>query len=129
MSEAISRANGKRYGRRQGGLQRARGVGKRDPEEIFKLMFASKASRLGTSEIDKCLRPFVSSRYQAPPLNAVNKLVSSFADWVDGMHTYRHAQGVEDPSPPPLDVALLIMGEGSSFLRWLIELDSTQAQV
>jgi hypothetical protein len=98
-------------------------------EEVFRLMFASKASRLGTSEIDKCLRPFVSSRYQAPALNAVNKLVSSFADWVDGMHTYRHAQGVEDPSPPPLDVALLIMGEGSSFLRWLIELDSTQTQV
>jgi len=52
-------------------------------------------------------------------------MASSFADWVDGMHTYRHAAGMPEPAPPPFDLAVVIIGQGAAHLRWLISLDAS----
>lgn len=44
-------------------------------------------------------------------------------EWVDGMHNYRHGQDVPDPVAPPMDLAVYIFSSGTSFLRWLVEID------
>ena len=54
-------------------------------------------------------------------------MIHSFADWVDACHNYRHEEGVEEPSQPPLDLAIELIGVGSGFLWWLISAD-TQTQ-
>jgi hypothetical protein len=52
-----------------------------------------------------------------------------FADWVDACHNYRHEDGIEEPSQPPIELAVELIGVGGSFLRWLIWMDTaTQAK-
>lgn len=53
----------------------------------------------------------------------VSKMFDSFALWVDGIHLYRHGQDDDQPVRPPIDLAVYILSSGSSFLRWLIELN------
>jgi len=50
-------------------------------------------------------------------------MFDSFALWVNGIHLYRHGQDDAQPVRPPIDLAIYIMSSGSSFLRWLIELN------
>jgi hypothetical protein len=69
-------------------------------EDVFKQMFPGKAKLLGSTEIEKHLRPLVGEAYGGPTKAVASKMVSSFADWVDGMHTYRHAVGGMEPAPP-----------------------------
>jgi len=54
---------------------------------------------------------------------AVSAMFDSFALWVNGIHLYRHGQDDAQPVRPPIDLAIYIMSSGSSFLRWLIELN------
>ena len=93
-------------------------------ENVFKLMFPDKVKRLGQEEIDRNLRSLVKSFYGKPESDAANLMLSSFADWVNGMHIYRHAPGTEEPSPPPLELAVAIIDSGAAFLRWLIVIDA-----
>jgi len=53
----------------------------------------------------------------------VGHLFDGFAEWVDGMHNYRHGQDATEPVAPPLDLAVYIISSGTSFLRWLVEID------
>ncbi len=55
----------------------------------------------------------------------VNHLFNGFAEWVDGMHNYRHGQDDPEPVAPPMDLAVYIFSSGTSFLRWLVEIDKT----
>ena len=63
--------------------------------------------------------------YGANPtaLRAAGKVINAFGDWVDACHNYRHEEGVEEPSQPPIDLAVSLISMGSSQLRWLISLD------
>ena len=56
-------------------------------------------------------------------INSVAKVVESFADWVDGIHFYRHGQKYEEIVKPPLDFTVLIISTGSAYLRWLLEVN------
>ena len=93
-------------------------------ENVFKLMLGPNVLRLTEKEIDKHLRPIILTRYEGRSKEAARKMLSSFGDWVDGMHFYRHAPGSPEPSPPPIDLAVAIIDSGAAFLRWLIEIDS-----
>lgn len=53
----------------------------------------------------------------------VTHLFDGFAEWVDGMHNYRHGQDSPEPVAPPMDLAVYIFSSGTSFLRWLVEID------
>jgi len=96
-------------------------------EILFKLM-CTGASRLGSSEINSHLRPLVDRLHSTDAVaqRAAAKMVSSLADWVEGVHFYRHGQAVEEPAPPPLSLTLLTISTGAGFLRWLAELDGLQ---
>lgn len=93
-------------------------------ENVFKLMAGGKAARLGASEIDQHLAPMVRARYQGPALNYAQRMLAAFKEWTNSAHQYRHAPGTEEPSPPPLELAILAVSTGSNFLRWLLDVDA-----
>ena len=57
-----------------------------------------------------------------------DKMFASLVDWIDGLHFYRHGQGVEEPVAPPLDMAIFAISSGTSYLRWLVEIDARSKQ-
>ncbi|MCK1525619.1 hypothetical protein [Bradyrhizobium sp. 17] len=93
-------------------------------ESIFKLMFP-KAVKLTSADIIKNLGSASQSLYASDAVaqRAASKMVGSFADWVDACHNYRHEHGVEEPSQPPLDLAIEIVSAGAGFVRWLVQFD------
>ena len=93
-------------------------------EGLFRLMFPA-SPRLTSTEVETRLRPVLRRVYAADAtgLRAAQALASSFRDWVDATHNYRHEPGSEEPAEPPLAVAILAISNGAAFLRWLVELD------
>lgn len=66
---------------------------------------------------DKCLQAFTGDE---TALKAVPQLFYGFAQWVHGIHNYRHGQASEEPVAPTEEIAIYVLSSGSSFLRWLI---------
>jgi hypothetical protein len=93
-------------------------------ECVYKLMHP-RASKLAAADAIKSLQATVQTLYVANPtaLRAANKAVNAFGDWIEACHNYRHEEGVEEPSQPPIDLAVSLISMGSSQLRWLISLD------
>lgn len=52
------------------------------------------------------------------------ELFEGFAHWVDALHNYRHGQDSEEPVAPSEGVSIYVLSSGSSFLRWLAEINS-----
>lgn len=90
-------------------------------ETVFRLLLPD-AKLLGSSEVEKRLRPMVLDRYEGNARNAASKQVGALKEWVEGAHPYRHGQGVEETDNPPLDVAVLMVSAGAGFVRWLAQL-------
>ena len=97
-------------------------------ENVFKLITGPSVLRLGAGEVNKHLRPRAQRVYAATARFAVSHMLSAFADWIDGAHHYRHAPGTEEPDPPPLELAVIMVSIAASYLRWLIELDQVEMQ-
>ncbi len=55
-------------------------------------------------------------------------MLTSFKDWVDAAHFYRHEEGAEEVAQPPLQLAIYIVSSGTTHLRWLAELDAQTQQ-
>jgi hypothetical protein len=93
-------------------------------EGLFRLMFAS-AHQLNSDAVETNLTPLVRKLYGADiiAVRAATKQIASLKDWVDASHNYRHEPGSEEPVQPPIDLAILAIANGTSFLRWLIGLD------
>jgi hypothetical protein len=96
-------------------------------EEVFKLMFPA-VDRLVAGNVRNHLKPENSVSTQSAK-TASQEMANSFAKWVAACQQYRHApgevhQGGESPAAPPLDLAIVMMSNGTSFLRWLISLES-----
>ena len=92
-------------------------------ENVFILTLGPKVNRLTRGHIENHLKPLVESQYDGRDKLVAERMQASFSDWVDGVHNYRHAPGVPDPSPPPLELAVAIIDTGTAYLRWLIEID------
>jgi hypothetical protein len=71
------------------------------------------------------MEPRVQKLYAADPVATMAgaRLAQSFADWVDAAHPYRHGQKSEEPVEPPEELAVLLVSQGASFVRWLVDLD------
>jgi hypothetical protein len=50
-------------------------------------------------------------------------VVEGFADWVNAAHPYRHGHEAEMPVHPPLELAILLVSQAASFIRWLADVD------
>lgn len=91
-------------------------------ETIVKLMLP--VSRLGAAEVKKELSAKALHGLDGAENHATSRMLASLAEWTNAAHQYRHAQGTEQPALPSMDFAVLMMGTGATFLRWLITLDS-----
>jgi hypothetical protein len=93
-------------------------------EVVFKLLLPS-SPRLTASDAD-ALGPLVQKALagDAAAQSASAKMLSAFKDWVNVAHVYRHEQGQEEPTQPPIALAISILSVGSTYLRWLAETDS-----
>lgn len=93
-------------------------------EGLFRLMFPN-AHQLSSSEVAKYLRPLVDQRIsdKRPALQVTLKQLEAFKDWIDAAHFYRHESGTEEPAQPPLELAILMVSQAASYLRWLQQFD------
>ena len=51
------------------------------------------------------------------------KLLNGFKEWIDAAHFYRHEEGRTEPGQPEGELALLLISEGLSYVRWLAAID------
>jgi hypothetical protein len=77
-------------------------------ESVFRLVLPN-APRLGAAELDG-LTPLIQRIYAQDDTarRSSAKMLSSFKDWVDAAHFYRHEEGVEEVAQPPLGLARII---------------------
>ena len=92
-------------------------------ENLFKLM--TEKPRLDKrSAIDELGR-LIQRIYVGHPTmqRSSMQILHSFAGGVDAAHHYRHEEGAEEPSQPDEELAIVLISEGMSFVRWLAALD------
>ncbi|MCB1331121.1 MAG: hypothetical protein KDK28_17475 [Maritimibacter sp.] len=94
-------------------------------ENLFRLAFPT-AHQLGKGELNKHLKPAVDKKYSGanPDIHAAQKQFSQYVNWVEGAHFYRHESGTEEPTQPPLEVAIHYFSTGTAWLRWLQSFDT-----
>jgi len=94
-------------------------------EILYKhIVKAEGKDRLNSMGVQKKLRPILQQSLVNNQVasKAVDHLMDGLCDWIDAGHMYRHGQKLEEPSPPPLDYAVLFISQGSSYLRYLLPL-------
>lgn len=91
-------------------------------ENLIKLWFPDRVSRLGASEVEKIVKPVVLANRVGADRESANLLLNSFVQWINAAHQYRHASGTEQISPPPLNSTIVFLSTGAAYLRWLIQI-------
>lgn len=92
-------------------------------ENTFKLMYC--VPRLDAKTAGERIGRDQQSLYDGYPTSqqASAKTLEGFKQWVNAAHFYRHEQGVEEPNQPVAELAILLVSQGLSFVRWLTVLD------
>lgn len=62
----------------------------------------------------------------ATALKVIDSIFDGFGKWIDGIHNYRHGQGLPEPVAPSVGFAVFVLSSGASYLRWLVEIDTLQ---
>lgn len=90
---------------------------------LFKLMYG--VPRLDGKAAGEKLGPDQQSLYEGHPVqqSVSSKMLEAFKDWINAAHFYRHEQGVSTPNQPSEEVAVLMVSQGLSFVRWLAQID------
>ena len=93
--------------------------------EILAKLMQPKAARLDKQVIES-IRDQAKASYDGDKTasSVADKMFAGFVDWMNGLHYYRHGQGVEETVMPPLDMAIFAISSGTGYLRWLIEIDA-----
>lgn len=92
-------------------------------ENLFKLMYS--VPRLDARSAGDKIGKSTQSLYEGYPTqqSASAKLLESYKDWINAAHFYRHEEGVEEPNQPSEELAILVVSQGLSFVRWLAGID------
>lgn len=92
-------------------------------ENLFKLMYGG--SRLDAKSVAAKLAAAQQRLYEGHPtmLASSAKLLNGFKEWIDAAHFYRHEEGRTEPGQPESELALLLISEGLSYVRWLAIID------
>lgn len=94
-------------------------------ETLFKILFAeNNISRISRPEILKRFNPIIEAKYRGHDraINSSKGMLESFSKWMDAAQQYRHGQKDKEHSPPPSELAALLVSQGASFMRWMVEL-------
>jgi hypothetical protein len=51
----------------------------------------------------------------------LDKTMQGAADWVDGLHFYRHGQGTQEPIAPSPELAVHALSTGAALLRLWVQ--------
>lgn len=83
------------------------------------------ASNLNKWVAENKLKQLAQEAYKNDPtaVKVVESVFDGFGKWIDGMHNYRHGQGLPDPVAPSVGFAVFVLSSGASYLRWLVEID------
>lgn len=92
-------------------------------ENTFKLMH--DVPRLDAKSVGERIGRDQQRLYSEHPIlqSVSQKTLESFKQWINAVHFYRHEQGIEIPNQPTSEVAILLISQGLSFVRWLAVLD------
>jgi hypothetical protein len=93
-------------------------------EILAKLIAGGRIARLGPPEVEQVLKPLARAAYgsDAVASDAANQLLNGLSDWINAAQPYRHGQAVQEPTAPPIELAVSMLSMGATYLRWLIEL-------
>jgi hypothetical protein len=93
--------------------------------EIMTKFISDSGKGLVAKFVKTELEPLIQKLYAKDPEAQRSSLsaAQSFADWVDAVHVYRHGHGKEWATVPPVELTILLISQGASFIRWLVELD------
>ena len=95
-------------------------------ENVFKQAFG--AQRLASHLIDQHLRPAVAALpWNQEAQEAGDLMCDALKNWATAAHKYRHEIGRPDPHQPPVDLAVLMLSQGTAFVRWLVVVDEVAA--
>jgi hypothetical protein len=93
-------------------------------ETAFKVVAGTNRD-LTQANIAAELTPLVNRRFpDGEPVakGAAAQTLESLKDWTNACHKYRHGHGAEEPVEPPLDLAIVLVGNGLNFARWIASL-------
>lgn len=92
-------------------------------ENLFKLMF--DAHRLDQRGAQDNIGRLLQANYANHPTmqRSSAQILKSFGGWIDAAHHYRHEEGAEELSQPADELAIVLISEGMSFVRWLVAID------
>lgn len=92
-------------------------------ENLFKLMF--DVHRLDARSAKEKIGRLLQENYENHPTmqRSSAQILKSFEGWIDAAHHYRHEEGAEEPSQPAEELAIVLISEGMSFVRWLSAID------
>jgi hypothetical protein len=93
-------------------------------ENLFKLMYGTPrldAKSVGDN-ITKDQQKFYSGHSTLLAVGA--KTVEGYKQWINAAHFYRHEEGLEEPNQPTEEVAILLISQGLSYVRWLAQIDT-----
>jgi hypothetical protein len=94
--------------------------------EILTRLMIPQSKRLNKELVSNLKSIALKGPADGAEANAIGKVFDGFAQWVDGLHFYRHGQGIEKAVAPSLAFAVYAISSGAALLRWLVEIDSNQ---
>ncbi len=91
-------------------------------ENLFKRL--TKKQNITVRSVRADLRPIAvfSDSRDDKGNRAVDKMLTSFEEWVAACHNYRHAPGSNATLQPTEALALLMVSQGYAYVRWLADL-------
>lgn len=93
-------------------------------EQLFKLV--SSQDRLVADKVHQVYGPLIQAAYTDAPqiLNEAKKILGGYMSWINAAHFERHAPESEEPHEMPQSLGALMVSQGASYLRWLLDLDA-----
>jgi hypothetical protein len=93
-------------------------------ETAFKVAIDSDKG-LTSANIAALLSPLINRRFErGDPIaqGATVQTLESLRDWTNACHKYRHGHNLEELVEPPLDLTVVLVGNGLNFARWIAAL-------
>lgn len=94
-------------------------------EILYKhIVKAEGKDRLNSTGVLNKLKPLLQQELVQNQITskANDHMLDSLCDWIEAGHMYRHGQKLQEPSPPPLNYAVLFISQGASYIRYLLPL-------